>query len=249
MSVITGATIAMSSVGVVFIVGYVWLGASLLAWTVASGILLGLLCLALLRLTRRATLFGNIATAVLAAVLLVVALRSGGLESTGFSWLLLLPVIAAFGVGLRAAWVWLGVVWISALCFWVFDASAMVVIPVEHATLNSLFNRLGVSLSLAVVTTVFIKALRRIEDRLSRANLLLEDEVRSRRQMEAELRESQERSRDLVENSPMMLYTHDLEGNILSANRALVEFLGCRHESDLVGKSGITLLAPEVRSE
>jgi PAS domain S-box-containing protein len=68
-----------------------------------------------------------------------------------------------------------------------------------------------------------------------------------RKQAEAALRESEERYRDLVENSLELITTHDLDGQILSANRAAAEVLGYDRK-DHIGKTNLRkLLAPEVR--
>jgi PAS domain S-box-containing protein len=68
-----------------------------------------------------------------------------------------------------------------------------------------------------------------------------------RKRAEVALRESEESYRDLVENSMELITTHDLDGRILSANRAAAEVLGYDRK-DYVGKTNLyELLAPEVR--
>ncbi len=70
-----------------------------------------------------------------------------------------------------------------------------------------------------------------------------------RKRAEEALRESEERYRDLVENSHEIICTHDLDGKILSVNRATLQILGYE-PSDFVNKKNIQdILAPEVRDQ
>ena len=77
-------------------------------------------------------------------------------------------------------------------------------------------------------------------------------EALNRIRAEESLYQSEERYRDLVENSRELICTHDLEGRILSANRAAVEILGydsntCSREIN--GREVRDILAPEVRDQ
>jgi PAS domain S-box-containing protein len=69
-----------------------------------------------------------------------------------------------------------------------------------------------------------------------------------RKQAEQALRESEARYRDLVENSEDLICTHDIEGKILSLNRALIRRLGYEQADEIVGRYIADFLAPRMRS-
>jgi two-component system, cell cycle sensor histidine kinase and response regulator CckA len=75
----------------------------------------------------------------------------------------------------------------------------------------------------------------------------LSRDISARKKMEKDLRESEERYRDLVENSQDVICTHDLKGKLLSVSGALVRFLGYPLES-LLKMNLADLLVPEMRS-
>jgi PAS domain S-box-containing protein len=79
--------------------------------------------------------------------------------------------------------------------------------------------------------------------------IAIKQDITQRKQAEEVLRESEGRYRDLVENSLELITTHDLDGRILSANRAAAEVLGYDRK-DHIGKTNLRqLLAPEVRDQ
>ncbi len=77
---------------------------------------------------------------------------------------------------------------------------------------------------------------------------LRETEVRrARKRAEEALRASEDRYRDLVENSEDLLCTHDLDGRILSVNPAPARALGYE-QSEILRMNIRDVLAPEIRA-
>jgi PAS domain S-box-containing protein len=71
-------------------------------------------------------------------------------------------------------------------------------------------------------------------------------EVTEQRRSEELLRESEKRYRDLVENSLGLMSTHDMQGVLLSVNRAAANMLGYQPE-EMIGKNFTDFIAPSMR--
>jgi PAS domain S-box-containing protein len=73
---------------------------------------------------------------------------------------------------------------------------------------------------------------------------LLVGNIRARRKAEAQLRESELRHKEMVENAIDSIYSHDLEGRYISVNRTLAELLGYTRE-ELLSMNIDQIVAPE----
>jgi PAS domain S-box-containing protein len=86
------------------------------------------------------------------------------------------------------------------------------------------------------------------EREVAEENTALQSEIRSRQDVERQLRASEDRYRDLVDHSEDLLCTHDLDGRILSCNPAPARILGYS-VPELLTMSIRDLLAPDRKHE
>ena len=83
---------------------------------------------------------------------------------------------------------------------------------------------------------------------LAAANQALKDEIAERGRIELELREGEERYRELFDNAQDVIYVHDLNGNYTSANRAAERLTGYTQD-EIIGRNIVEFLAPEFTSQ
>lgn len=82
---------------------------------------------------------------------------------------------------------------------------------------------------------------------LREAQTSLEQDVAERRRVEAALRESEERYRTLLENTPVGIYV-DVGGRFVYANRELVRILGAASSAEVLGRAVLPHIAPPFRT-
>jgi rsbT co-antagonist protein RsbR len=92
--------------------------------------------------------------------------------------------------------------------------------------------------------SVTISPVKADDGRILAASAIARD-ITGYRRAEAALRESEERYRSLLENANDIVYSHDLQGDFLSINRAGIEATGYTREEVLGGMNIAQMVAPE----
>ena len=83
---------------------------------------------------------------------------------------------------------------------------------------------------------------------LASANSELMLEIQERKQMEAALREGEQKYRDLFENANDIIYTHDLQGNYTSVNKTCEKIVGYT-SAEALSMNVAQIIAPEYFEE
>lgn len=102
-------TIVLCCVGVLFSIVYLGLGQTEIGTVLLATTPLGFLIPVLLRATRSTHFTGNFMALVLSLALAFNIWITGGVESSTFPWLVLVPLVALSTSGVRAGWLWLGI--------------------------------------------------------------------------------------------------------------------------------------------
>jgi len=198
---------------------------------------------------------------VLAATIGIDLLYEIGFQScfSRIGWCYLYPLIVFFVVGLTEGLIWMSIFY-SILAFFILrlDLQQIPLFEIQELKYRFLISFLVVCL-LAIFLEHGIRHARQkllihqrnfqeSENRYRQAYEQMITEVKERKQAEEALRESEDRYRDLVEYSQLLICTHDLQGQILSVNQGGARLLGY-NKKDLLNKNARDLIEPRFREE
>jgi PAS domain S-box-containing protein len=86
-----------------------------------------------------------------------------------------------------------------------------------------------------IYVSLSVSPIRDATGQITGASTIARD-ISERKRAEEALRENEERYRDLVEHSEILICTHDPEGTLLTVNRAMVRHLGYEQAEELLGR-------------
>ena len=169
-------------------------------------------------------------------------------------WCYIYPILVFFAVGFTEGMIWMSIFY-GILAFFILHLDVQ---QIPLSEIHGLKYRFLISFFVVCLLSIFLehgfrhgqqklvnhqRNLRESENRYRQAYEQLITQMQERKQAEEALRESEDRYRDLVECSQYLICTHDLQGQILSANQEGARLLGY-NKADLVGKNIRDLLKP-----
>lgn len=132
----------------------------------ATVVALAGLNMAAFRRMRTPTLSAHLTVANLYLAVLAFNLYSGGFADASSSWFVTIPLLAGVLIGLRAGWVWTGVVAVTGLGSWLLTQSGFELvnrIPNDMWLTNALTHRLALLVGVGLLLTLFLAGQRRAE--------------------------------------------------------------------------------------
>ncbi len=193
---------------------------------VVIGSALLLLCPFLLRVSRSYVLAGTTFSVILIGLQAFLALTDAGLSDSSLYWAPLVPLIAAFMVGPRAAALCTVLILVELGALYALESGGHVFPNFSDRGARAWFTVLGVAGSTCFALLLgwlyegyTLKRLRRMNARLTR--------------LQGALTESEARYRTLFENIPVGVYRTSPSGEVLMANNALATMLGFRSLDEL----------------
>jgi PAS domain S-box-containing protein len=174
-------------------------------------------------------------------------------------WCYIYPILVFFAVGFTEGMFWVSIFYgILAFLILNFDLQRIPLSEIQELKYWFLISFFVVCLLSIFLEHGFRHAQQRLlnhqrnlkesENRYRQAYEQLNTQMQERKQAEEALRESEDRYRDLVECSQYMIFTHDLQGQVLSVNQEGAKLLGY-NKRDLLSKNIRDLLEPRFRDE
>jgi len=158
--------------GPFLIANWLW-GSPALGWATLATIAAAELNLLLLRRTRRPTLCGNLAIAMLWSLLIFHNVFLGGFSSEAFVWLYVVPVASMLVVNLRSAWSWGALCVTTVVGFWLLPHLGVALPNRLDPTMGpayALVSRTTALLAMICLAAGFAASQRRLEGTLLEAN-------------------------------------------------------------------------------
>lgn len=118
------------------------------------------------------------------------------------------------------------------------------IIEVLHPLLNNIFLFVSFVIGFTIMLSVYlIQSGRTRTFEIQSINKTLKNEIRERRQVEATIKSSEERYRELIESSPNCVHQINHDGAIISMNKAGLQMLGIENESLIINAPYLDLVS------